>query len=270
MSPRFQLTLSADELSRALKATLPHVANEKVWPELAVVQLSVIGSTLLVSATNRATAACATVQIVDATGITGSREDDVFAIKPPIAKDIVALFKPKGDDSEEQYVRIDVVPHGEDNITMGSSNLADYGLNDGPRSLEIKPTVVTDEVAGQVAVTDISGLFDGKEFTFHSAPISAPLLYLPGLLAGYTADSSAVTPVPGRTSGQMLALFQAASRAYGTLVFQPTRSPDKYMVTAGKEFLGILHTVTVEPDTEAHVKMKQDLTAWQDILHLAA
>jgi hypothetical protein len=92
-------------------------------------------------------------------------------------------------------------------------------------------------------IADVSGLFAGESIRFPGVGVSDRFPDVRGILTrALAAASGEPSPKPLTADGDTLALFRAASKAYGPLTIEPTGTPESrgFVVLCGPWFLGTI------------------------------
>ncbi|MGW9825087.1 hypothetical protein ACUXNS_000071 [Brevibacterium pityocampae] len=277
----FGVSVDTAELRQALTAVLPHVDKAGTASELSGIRFTLTDCQLILTATNRYTAALAWASVLDTTGLSGSPGEDTFQLAPAGVKEILALFKLSKADTAENVLRIDVEPVTAVAAHSGTDDFADYRVLEAPDPALREPLREAGAVEGEqespvkvdepvspatVRFTDVSGLWPGKTYSVPADPHSKPLATLPRLFSEAIGSRSLM---PGRMdmAGRLLGLFATAATAYdGRVTIEPTGRRNVLLVTVGKQFLGLLMPIIVDPDSEQSVEIKQAHADWRDTI----
>lgn len=205
----------------ALKAVGPHVDPDADFAQLHRIRVDVGPVNVTVSATNRYTIGHALVSLWD----NEDGEIGFFDVSPQDAKEILALFPGKKGDGDD----------------IGDS-------------LRIEVT------SKHLIVTDISGLFAGKQLTLpryqieDNFPSIANLISAKLLTGGQGVDRLVA-------NGDMVALFVQATKAYKEpLVIDPNGAAGAMLITCGESFIGVL--MPIRPDDERIAQINAWHGAW--------
>lgn len=281
--PSFEVSVDTSELREALTAVLPHVDTTGAASELAGIRFTFTDSQVILTATNRYTAALAWGSVLDSEGLTGAPASDTFQLPPGSAKELLALFKLSKSETAENVLRIEVEPTIAVGGYVGMDDFSDYRALEAPDpalreklreagAVEVEvdegPPVKLEEAVSPATVTftDVSGLWPGKTYSVPASPHSKPLMGLPALFGQAIGSKS---KLPGRMdmAGRLLGLFATASKAYdGRVTIEPTGRRNVLLVTVGKRFLGLLMPMIVDPDSEQSVEIKQAHADWNDTI----
>ncbi|MCT1608029.1 hypothetical protein M3B43_12045, partial [Nesterenkonia massiliensis] len=226
-----KLHVNTADLSKALKAVLPHASDDPELPSLACVQVHVTWENLFLTATNRYTAGMASVSVWEREGLTGSQSDDFFTLSRDVVKEMLRFFRAK--------------PKPENEL-------------DDQLCLEMTEKEFT--------VTDVSGLFPGKSVTW---PDPQKVDNAPNLLRMFTSRLDRGLQVPARiiTQGKFLKLFAAAAQAYGhPITVEPSTSDRSLMLGCGESFLGMLMQVSLEGDSDLSTELNEWRDWWRRVL----
>lgn len=200
-------TISVDtgDLTRAIRAVVPHVETNENFDRLQRVRFSVAGPNLHVHATQRYTAAVALVSVVDHhTGEAGQ-----FDLTPGDARELTRMFKP------------------------------DKNAIDGEDLLQLD---WTDE---QVTVTDTAGLFAGKAATWPMSvddtyPDVEAVVGHAVHNSSYDVEAGEFI-----TAGPFLKAFTVAADVYGAPLVVMRRGPKNALVACGDSFLGVINVTSL-------------------------
>lgn len=276
--------VNTEEFRKALTAVKPHIPSGEDWADLAGARLTFTDVEVLISATNRFTAAIASASVVETSGLTGDPETDTFQLPTAGVAEILALFKPAKTpvDDMGSTLRIDIAPTGNLHTIVGDvATVARMleapdaelksALNDAlgkpadPEPSE-KPDEPEPESPATVTFTDVTGLWPGKVYEVPAAPHSRALATLPGIFRRALAKGP-TTPGDLRLSGLLLKYFAQSAQAYeGRLTLQPTSEDKVLLVTIGEQFVGLLMPVRIDPDSDDAAALETVRTTWTDTL----
>lgn len=194
------VTVDTNDLRAALRSVTPHMDPDPDYPRLHRVRIDVGPENLSASATNTFTMAHAIVSIWD-----GDGEISAFDMCAQDVKEILVLFRGRkpGEVGSDDTLRIEL----------------------------------TDE---HLIITDVSGLFPGKQLKLPKTPLeenypSVPHLIQRKIIAGGEDTDRLVT------DAKLLTLFAKAAGAYGApLVIDPAGSSKAMLITCGESFVGLL------------------------------
>ncbi|WP_422934962.1 hypothetical protein [Sinomonas sp. P47F7] len=106
------LDVNTLDLRKALQACLPHVADPKLVPDLAVLHFVATDENLFVTGMNRVSLGQAIVSVWEHRELTGDVDEDCFDLYPETAKELLQIFKSGGtarsDESVGECIRIRV------------------------------------------------------------------------------------------------------------------------------------------------------------------
>jgi hypothetical protein len=222
---RTEVTVSTVDLRRALRSVVGHVDPDKDTTLLRRVRVHIQRDNALVVATNRYTAAVAVVSLWD----NAYADDDVtLDVGPDQVAEVLAMFRAdeKGNDSGDDKLRVRL----------------------------------TDRY---VTMTDTAGLFPGKEVTWPRLTTEEQFPDLLNLIGGMLAKAGTGKASTLHTSGNLLALFKAASTVYDSpVVIEPTKAEGGALVlSVGESFVGLLMPIRTDADQLAQQ------SAWRDAWH---
>lgn len=279
-----QAHVNTEEFRQALQAVKPHIATGEDWADLAGARLTFTDAEVLVSGTNRFTAAISSASVMEADGLTGDPDSDTFQLPIVGVNEVLNLFKPAKNPVDEigSTLRIDVEPTGKVNTIMGDVATV-ARMIDAPDP-ELKDTVnealgVDDngddaktpdddepQSPATVTFTDVTGLWPGKVYEIPAAPHSRPLAKLPQIFRE-ALDEKPQTPGDLDLSGQLLKFFAQSATAYGgRLTLQPTRRDRILLVTIGEQFVGLLMPNRIDPDSDKAAALESVRSVWADTL----
>jgi hypothetical protein len=214
------------DLRKALQAVAPHADPDADFPPLHRVRIEAGQVNATVTATNRYTAGHALISIEDP-------DDEVWHVdlSPTDVKEILTLFKSKGEDE------------GDDTLTLK----------------------VTEQ---HTRITDSSGLFEGKSLQLPRYPDETNFVNVRALLATSLLKPPHGTPRLV-ADGAKVSLFNAAAKAYGhPLVIEPTGENTVLVISCGESFLGLLMPMRQDEETDARQAAWRE--AWMRRLDVAA
>lgn len=205
------VTLGTVDLRQALLSVAPHADQDADFPPLHRVRVDVAAVNATVTATNRYTAGHALVSVEDDDGTGELWHVD---LSPTDVKEILTVFKTKGDNEPDDKLRLDV----DDKHTR---------------------------------ITDAAGMFDGKSLSLPRYPDETNFPDVPKLIAaalGSPPHGSARLVA----DGAKVALFNAAAKAYDApLVIEPTGENSVLVISCGESFLGLLMPMRQDEETDA-------------------
>lgn len=206
------LTVNTLDVRQALQSVIPHAADVKDSPALAVVHFTATDQNLYLTACNTQTLGHSVASVWEADGLTGDPDTDGFNLPVDVAKELLALFKSSGKRQEDE-------------------------IGEALR-LTVKNKTIT--------VLDVSGLFPGKELTIpredgNEYPVTFGRMLMSAILA------EPVMPKRLTASGRLVKLFATAAAAYGEpLVIEPTEDARRILISCGESFLGLLMPIRDE------------------------
>ena len=272
------------EFRCALQAVKPHIGAEDV-DDLAGARLTFTDVEVLVSGTNRFTAAIASASVVESQGLTGDPDTDTFQLPVTGVNEVLALFKPAKTEIDEMTstLRIDIEPTGKLHTVIGDAETVVRMLDapdpelrapideafgydtaeapDGPQLEEPEP-----ESPATVTFTDVTGLWPGKVYEIPAAPHSRALAKLPDIFRQAMAEKPQ-TQGDLDLSGQLLKYFAQSTAAYsGRLTLQPTGTDRMLFVTIGEQFVGLLMPARIDPDSDKAKALDSVRSSWASTL----
>ncbi|WP_309132663.1 hypothetical protein [Brevibacterium sp.] len=276
--------VNTEEFRKGLTAVKPHIPTGEDWLDLSGARLTFTDVEVLVSATNRFTAAIASASVMDSAGLTGDPETDTFQLPAVGVTEILSLFKPAKTPVEEMgsTLRIDIEPTGKLHTIAGDvSTIARMieapdpelkqalkdalGVEEGGTP-EKRPEEPEPESPATVTFTDVTGLWPGKVYEIPAAPHSRPLAQLPTIFRK-ALDKGPTTPGDLNLSGQLLKYFAQSAAAYeGRLTLQPTHEDKVLLVTIGEQFVGLLMPVRIDPESDEAAALESVRSTWTDTL----
>lgn len=210
------------DLRKALQAVKPHAERNKTGDNAVEhrIRLSFDASEVYVMATNGQTIGLAVVPI----------QDDSRAER--FAADDGAFWI----DLSPRHVRL-ILQFFE--ISTGSGS-------DMEEMLELHATTA------QLTIRDIGGLWAGEGITLEQVEFDTDFPNLIKMLAPALAEAGNPSSAGKHlvVSGQLLRLFEAASKAYGPLVIKPTGTDASrgFIVQAGDRFVGVVSSKHLDED----------------------
>jgi hypothetical protein len=214
------VTLGTADFRQALLSVAPHADQDADFPPLHRVRVDVATVNATVTATNRYTAGHALVSVESDDGTGEIWHVD---LSPTDVKEILTLFKTKGDSEPDDKLRLDV-----------------------------------DEK--HTTITDAAGMFDGKSLSLPRYPDETNFPNVPRLIAG-TLSKPPHGASRLVADGAKVALFNAAAKAYGEpLVIEPTGENTALVLSCGESFLGLLMPMRQDEETDARQGAWRD--AW--------
>lgn len=222
-------TVGIADLSRGLRAVLPHVSTDETFPTLCAMRLDRGPVNLTLAATDSRTAALALVDVVDWGDDPSDGTLGAFDLTVEDVKKILTLFKPPKENPEEAVVRFDVD-------------------------------------ADSVTITDTSGLFPtGQSLRL---PALSPAGDFPDLygLFGKTIREPAVGAARLVTNHDFPRRFTEAGKAYGgaAIVLEPTGATTAIVVRVREEFIGLWMPIRTTEDID--IELRQWSDAWMERL----
>jgi hypothetical protein len=209
-----EITVGTEDLRLALRSVAPHADPDAGFPQLHRVRLEIGTENLTVSATNRYTIGHALVSIWD----NADGEIGAFDLSPTDIKEILVLFRGKAGDGDEP-----------DN------------------------TLVLKADDEHLTVTDVSGLFPGKQLQLPRYPMEDNYPDIAKVISEKLAKGPESTERL-LTSGSMLGLFMKAAAAYGEpLVIDPAGDAGAMLISCGESFVGLLMPLRADDDTVAEI-----------------
>jgi hypothetical protein len=151
---------------------------------------------------------------------------DLTAAQVP---EILAMFRSKGEKSDDE---------GDDDLRIR----------------------ITDRY---LVMTDVAGLFPGKEVTWPRVATEEQFPNVYSLVGGMLTRAGTGRASTLHTSGKLLALFKAAADAYDKpVVLEPTKSDGgAIVISVGESFVGALMPIKPSDELLAHH------AAWRDAWH---
>lgn len=223
---RTEIGVGIADLRQALRSVAVHASPDKDLPVLQRVRLHITRDNVLVTATNRYTVAVAVVSVWH-----NAYDDDDVICDLTLAQvpEILAMFRSKGEKSDDE---------GDDDLRIR----------------------ITDRY---LVMTDVAGLFPGKEVTWPRVATEGQFPDVYGLTGRMLTVAGTGKASTLHTSGKLLALFKAAADAYDApVVLEPTKSDGgAIVVSVGESFVGAL--MPIKPSDEL---LAQHAT-WRDGWH---
>lgn len=275
-----EIDVNTAEFRQALAAVLQHAAKpDEDVDDIAGIRLTCTDREVLLQATNRYTAAIASASVWESSGLTGDINTDSIQLPVKPASEILTLFKPAKTVADEMgsVLRITVEPTGtilppadlpalEHVEPVDVFEQALGAIRDNTDTADEKRDHAADyepESPATVTFTDVSGLWPGKTYSIPAAPASRALAVLPRLFERGLESGKQVVPGRLNLAGRLLTLFSRAAAAYdGRLTIEPTGRSNALLITIGKQFLGLLMPMTIEPESEESVELKDAHAAW--------
>jgi len=210
------ITVGTRDFRQALEAVAPHASPDPKYTVLHRIRLDIGAENLAVSATNRASMGHAIVSIWDSKLGSTTAVD----LSPLDVKEILLLFKSASGHGEE--------------------------MPDEQLELTVRDDTLT--------VTDIGGLFEGKQLVLPRYPTDDNFPKVENLLRNKLA-SPALGADRLTTDANLLKLFGKAAGAYGEpLVIDPAGNNAAMLITCGESFVGLLCPMRRSDDAEAQIK----------------
>ncbi|MGO3895379.1 hypothetical protein [Brevibacterium aurantiacum] len=276
--------VNTEEFRCALQAVKPHIATGEDWADLSGARLTFTDAEVLVSGTNRFTAAIASASVMEAEGLTGAPDTDTFQLPIVGVNEVLSLFKPAKNPVDEigSTLRIEVELTGKVNTVIGDVSTVARMLEAPDEELKDavadalgmdrngdeakKPEDDEPQSPATVTFTDVTGLWPGKVYEVPAAPHSRPLAMLPKIFREALAEKPK-TPGDLDLSGQLLKFFAQSANAFeGRLTLQPTRKDRILLVTIGEQFVGLLMPNRIDPDSDKAKALESVRTVWADTL----
>lgn len=276
--------VNTEEFRRALQAVKPHIATSEDWADLSGARLTFTDAEVLVSGTNRFTAAIASASVMEAEGLTGAPDTDSFQLPIVGVNEVLSLFKPAKNPVDEigSTLRIEVEATGKVNTVMGDESTVARMLDAPDPELKDavadalgvdrngdetkKPEEDEPQSPATVTFTDVTGLWPGKAYEIPAASHSRPLALLPKIFRKALAEKPK-TPGDLDLSGQLLKFFAQSANAFeGRLTLQPTRKDRILLVTIGEQFVGLLMPNRIDPDSDKAQALESVRSVWADTL----
>lgn len=227
-----KLHVNTPDLRKALSAVIPHAGQ----PGPEQVRVTATPENVFVQATNGVTAGLSLVSVWEHEGLSGDPAEDSLFLSTSMAKELLQVFKP---------------------ISKPESELDDQ------LSVEL-------DDAGQITVTDVSGLFPGKSWSMPHTEKRDLFPNLPALFAR-ALEPAVVSPERIFAQGRMIRLFTSAAAAYGEpLVLEPTPSAKQLLISCGESFLGALAQARLEEGSEKLQEFQEHRAAWPSRLDQVA
>lgn len=231
-----RFTVATTDLRAALRSVAPHIAPDDI-PSMHRLRLDRGPVNLTVTASDAYTAGHAIVSVLD--GDDDDGELGAFDLSPQDVKEVLALFKGKGGNGDDDYgslLRIDV--------------------NDAQSR--------NTEDTGHVTFTDTSGLFEGKALSVLRTPTAPDFPDIAGLI-GNVLRRPAAASERLVTNGKFWKRMTEAAAAYGEpLVVEPTGEASTLLVLCGESFVGLL--MPLRPSEDVQIAQKQAREAWLERL----
>ncbi|MEU0871627.1 hypothetical protein [Nocardia brasiliensis] len=216
------ITVGTADLRQALTAVRVHATTDKELAEYHRLRLVFGPENVVVTATDRFTAALALVSMWDS----DADEDLVVELLPDDVAKILGIFKVGGKElgeTPEYMVRFDI---DEQHVTL----------------------------------TDCSGMIDGRALRVPRLATQDALDAVPGLLHRAHAGQQALL-VDMTVSGDNLARFKVAGTAYGESVVIEARGEGRnLLIRCGESFLGLMSPRRLTEDNLA--KAREWAAAW--------
>jgi hypothetical protein len=220
-----EIAVSTADLRQALRSVVVHASPDKDDPVLQRVRLLIQAGNVIVTATNRYTAALALVSIWDNTYADDDITIDLSSVQ---VAEILAMFKSRGEKGDDE---------GDDDLRL---RLTDSYL----------------------IVTDVAGLFPGKEVTWPRLAVEENFPNLSVFMGAMLARAGTASSAQLHTSGRLLALFKTASAVYGRpIIIEPTSDEGGALVMSiGESFLGAI--MPIRPSDEELAEQRTWREAW--------
>jgi hypothetical protein len=222
---RTELLVSTGDLRNALRAVVPHAGQDKEVPVLQRVRFYIQGGNIMVAATNRYTVGVGLVSIWDNTY---DDDDAILDVTPGQVSEILTMFKTPKDKDDDA---------GDDDLRLR----------------------ITDRF---LVITDMAGLFPGKEVTWPRVANEEGFPNLRTLIGKMVATAGTASAATMWTSGKFLGLFGPAAKVYDQpLVIEPTSEKQGALViTVGESFLGAL--MPIKPSDESVAEAAEWRRGW--------
>lgn len=211
-----KIAVDTKDLRAALRAVTPHAEPSTEIAKYHRVRIEVGPDDVTVSATNGYSAGHAVVDLVD----NEDGELASFDLSPQQVGEILFVFKPAKSGGD------DVAPD---------------------------ETLLLEADGEHVVVTDIGGLFPGKQLELPRYPDEDNFPDVQALIAGALLRESLATERL-ITSGKLLGLFLKASTAYGhPLVIDASGDAGILLISCGESFIGLLQPQRPDDERTAEI-----------------
>jgi hypothetical protein len=222
---RTEISVSTKDLAAALRSVVVHASPDKELPMLQRVRLHIGEQVVMVMATNRYTVGIGLVSVWD-----NAYDDEGVVLDLPLQTvgEVLHMFKTKdgkGGDAGDDPLRIRI----------------------------------TDRY---VVMTDMAGLFPGKEVTWPRVAEEESFPNLLPMMGRFHAKAGSGSAYALHTAGKLLALFRTASSVYDQPVtLLPTEQDGGAVVVAiGESFVGAI--MPIKPSDDQIVEQKAWREAW--------
>lgn len=233
------ITVGTKDFRQALQSVLPHAHTKPdEWPELARLRCHVDRQNLMVSATDRYTAAIGLCSVWS-DDLGAAADIGVFDLALDQAKKILAVFKLGGKSSSE-----DDEPEWQLRIQFGAASAKD----------ESAPLFVR--------LTDVSGFIPGEQLEMPALPVHDQMPKLPETFAKFAQTLPGLLDVFGIT-GTLISRFKVAAAVYNEPLLMTSMGSTglaPMLVRCGDSFLGCVTPRRFDEDQA--LKHKEWLQDW--------